>query len=36
MVTGEWADPQRAKVSLQVYAGTWIDRSPNLRPGPSS
>jgi integrase len=32
MITGEWTDPQRAKVTLQVYADKWIDQRPNLRP----
>jgi hypothetical protein len=32
MITGEWTDPQRAKITLQIYAGKWIDQRPNLRP----
>jgi len=32
MITGEWTDTQRAKVTLQVYADRWIDQRPNLRP----
>ena len=32
MITGEWTDPQRAKVKLQAYARKWIDQRPNLRP----
>jgi integrase len=32
MITGEWTDPQRAKIKLQIYAGKWIDQRPNLRP----
>jgi integrase len=32
MITGEWTDAQRAKVTLQVYADRWIDQRPNLRP----
>jgi integrase len=32
MITGEWTDPQRAKVPLGVYAAKWIDQRPNLRP----
>lgn len=31
MITGQWTDPQRAKVTLQVYAGKWLDERPNLR-----
>jgi integrase len=31
MVTGEWTDPQRAKVKLGVYAETWIAQRANLR-----
>ena len=32
MITGEWTDPRRAKVTLQAYAEKWIDQRPNLRP----
>ena len=32
LVTGEWTDPVRGKVTLLVYAGKWIDQRPNLRP----
>jgi len=32
MITGEWTDPQRAKVTLQAYAEKWIDQRPHLRP----
>ncbi len=33
MVTGEWTDPQRAKVKLGVYAETWIAQRADLGPG---
>jgi integrase len=32
MITGEWTDPERAKITLQVYAAKWVDQRPNLRP----
>ena len=32
MMSGEWTDPQRGKVTLQVYADKWIAQRPNLRP----
>jgi integrase len=32
MMSGEWTDPQRGKVTLQVYAERWITQRPNLRP----
>lgn len=32
MITGDWTDPQRGKVMLQVYATKWVDQRPNLRP----
>jgi integrase len=32
MMSGEWTDPQRGKVTLQVYAEKWIAQRPNLRP----
>lgn len=31
MMTGEWTDPQRAKVTVQAYAEKWITQRPNLR-----
>ncbi|MGH3731244.1 MAG: tyrosine-type recombinase/integrase [Micromonosporaceae bacterium] len=32
MVRGEWADPERAKVTVGDYAERWISERPNLRP----
>jgi integrase len=32
MARGEWTDPERAKVELDVYAESWITQRPNLRP----
>jgi len=32
MISGEWSDPQRAKVKLGDYARTWITQRPGLRP----
>ena len=32
MISGEWTDPQRAKVKLAEYAGNWIAQRPGLRP----
>ncbi len=32
LLTGDWTDPQRAKITLQLYADKWIDQCPNLRP----
>lgn len=29
---GDWTDPERAKVTLQVYAERWIAERPGLRP----
>jgi integrase len=31
MITGEWTDPQRGKITLQAYAEKWITQRPNLR-----
>jgi integrase len=31
MMSGEWTDPQRAKVTVQAYAEKWIAQRPNLR-----
>lgn len=31
LVTGEWTDPQRGKIKLQMYAEKWIEQRPNLR-----
>jgi integrase len=31
LTTGEWTDPQRGRVALQVYAEKWIAERPNLR-----
>ncbi|MFG1963542.1 tyrosine-type recombinase/integrase [Nonomuraea sp. NPDC049028] len=32
LVTGDWTDPQRAKVKLGDYADKWITERTNLRP----
>ncbi|GII89480.1 putative prophage phiRv2 integrase [Sphaerisporangium siamense] len=32
LVTGDWTDPQRAKVKLGEYAEKWIKERANLRP----
>lgn len=32
MITGDWTDPQRGKITLQAYAEKWITQRPNLRP----
>ena len=31
LITGDWTDPQRSKIKLQVYAEKWIEQRPNLR-----
>lgn len=31
-MAGDWTDPQRAKITVQIYAGRWIEQRPNLRP----
>lgn len=31
MVTGEWTDPARAKITLSLYANKWISERPGLR-----
>ncbi|MEV3925753.1 site-specific integrase [Actinomadura coerulea] len=31
LVTGDWTDPQRAKVKLSEYAAKWIKERPELR-----
>lgn len=31
LITGDWTDPNRAKVKLGVYAAKWIKERPNLR-----
>jgi hypothetical protein len=32
IVTGEWTDPERAKIHLADYATKWINERPGLRP----
>jgi integrase len=32
ILTGEWIDPERGKIKLQMYAETWITQRPGLRP----
>jgi integrase len=32
LVSGDWTDPERAKVRLGAYAEQWIDQRPSLRP----
>jgi integrase len=32
IVHGDWTDPERAKIRLSDYAGTWITQHPRLRP----
>ncbi|MEU7853041.1 site-specific integrase [Nonomuraea sp. NPDC049141] len=32
LITGDWTDPQRAKVKLGDYAAKWITERTNLRP----
>ncbi len=32
LLTGEWTDPQRAKITVQTYAEKWVSERPNLRP----
>jgi integrase len=32
IIAGEWTDPDRGKVKLVDYAGTWIDQRAGLRP----
>jgi len=31
LITGEWTDPQRGKITLRAYAEKWIEQRPNLR-----
>jgi integrase len=31
LLTGDWTDPQRSKISLQAFAERWIAQRPNLR-----
>jgi hypothetical protein len=31
MMSGDWTDPQRARITLQAYAEKWITQRPNLR-----
>ncbi len=31
LITGEWTDPQRGKITLRLYAEKWIEQRPNLR-----
>jgi hypothetical protein len=32
MITRDWTDPQQAKITLQIYAGKWIERAAELAP----
>ncbi|MCG5219606.1 site-specific integrase [Streptosporangium sp. KLBMP 9127] len=32
LITGDWTDPQRAKVKLGIYATKWINERTSLRP----
>lgn len=32
LITGDWTDPQRAKVKFSDYADKWIAERTNLRP----
>jgi hypothetical protein len=32
MISGDWTDPERAKVTLGEYAAQWVSQRPALRP----
>jgi integrase len=32
IISGDWTDPERAKITLDDYAGQWITERPSLRP----
>jgi len=32
IISGDWTDPDRAKITLAVYADKWISERPGLRP----
>lgn len=32
IISGDWTDPERAKITLGVYADKWITERPGLRP----